>query len=282
MSNPEVELQPNEHNENIQIPQSEQTERNIFTDRNMIDKDKNKKDIQNISNIYNNENAVISEEVYSDTKAFCIKVSKVLSIVLSCIVGGILFPFLLGFSYRTVHPLFYGIAVNGNTFEVYTNKLYTGGRYYLGLNNYFLTFPRSNLYVQRILISSNSYNDTNFNDISADANSINFMPNIYNIYFDNPLKIRTSDGVFLEVDFAVNFKIGISSNSTALIAQLLDIYSNFEYDYHKFVSLSLENVANNIGSQYSTEDFFTNRLIIQQNIADQLMQELEPRYIAIT
>ncbi len=79
----------------------------------------------------------------------CPKASKIIAGVIGGIIVVIIFPSLLGTSYKTISPLYYGILVDGNTYEIYKDKLYDSGRYYVGLNNYFITFPRHNLYLER-------------------------------------------------------------------------------------------------------------------------------------
>ena len=43
--------------------------------------------------------------------------------------------------------MYYGIEVDGNTMTINTATLYSGGRYFLGLNHFFLSFPKFNQYV---------------------------------------------------------------------------------------------------------------------------------------
>lgn len=95
------------------------------------------------------------EEGYSPTKEFCILATKFAGIIVLVGVFGFIFPFILGFSFQIVEPLNWGILVDGNTFEIKTEQLYDSGRYYVGLNGYFLKFPRTNLYIHRMRGSGN-------------------------------------------------------------------------------------------------------------------------------
>ncbi len=92
----------------------------------------------------------MDDENYSETKRCCIETTKIFTYIVVGIGVVFLFPFMLGYSYKTVSPLHYGLLVDGNTFQIKYDKLYEGGRYYVGLNNYFLNFPRHNLYIHRI------------------------------------------------------------------------------------------------------------------------------------
>ena len=149
-----------------------------------VDKDKKKPEVQETNYLFTAKRVggegeipkrpviIAEEDLYSDNKQLCITIVKYTSIILGILVICFLFPILLYYSFQSVKALKYGILVNGNTYKVYEDKLYTGGRYYNGINYYFLQFPRSNLFIQRITLT----NKTISND---------------NILYDKPIIIRT-------------------------------------------------------------------------------------------
>lgn len=61
---------------------------------------------------------------------------------------------LLGGSVKDIYPTTYGLKVNGNTNTVNKNKIYEGGRYFIGLNQYFIQYSMH----QKSIVYSSNYN----------------------------------------------------------------------------------------------------------------------------
>ncbi len=154
-------------NVNAVIEEQGQNNPNIFEDQNQLPQVNIDLNANNNNNYNYNEyqydqvvenpvnvNIERNEEEEDNSKKCFVETLKIIAYAIAGIGIIFLFPFMLGYSYKTVHPLYMGILVEGNTYRVLSDKLYEGGRYYVGLNNYFVTFPRHNLYVHRIGIDN--------------------------------------------------------------------------------------------------------------------------------
>ncbi len=104
--------------------------------------------------------------------------------------------------------------------------------------------------------------------------SLSLIPNKHNYLI--------SEGIYLELEYSVNFKLGTTHNKTKLAKQLSELYATHKKDFHSYVSITLLQIGKNIASQFPTEDFFAKRLKVQEKINKALIFELEPRYFNIT
>tara|TARA_B110000305_G_C19016121_1_gene437181 strand:+ start:99 stop:632 length:534 start_codon:yes stop_codon:yes gene_type:complete len=69
----------------------------------------------------------------------------------------IISPFLLGFSFGTVDPGWMALDWNQNTNDIGNDKLFTQGRYFIGLGHQFIKFPR---YVKQYISPADEYVST--------------------------------------------------------------------------------------------------------------------------
>lgn len=138
-------------------------------------------------------------------------------------VGGIL----LGCSFATVSPTEYGIQYSTFSKKIDEGRIYQEGRYFLGLGQSFLIFPRL---VQNIEFSNSESRD------------------------EGPITARTSGG---------NVRIDASLQYTLKPSKLINMYKLYEKNYHpKFVKASMEAIQNSANT-ISLSRFYNDRDKVQ-------------------
>eukprot|EP00929_Paragymnodinium_shiwhaense_P045401 TRINITY_DN23203_c0_g1_i3.p1 TRINITY_DN23203_c0_g1~~TRINITY_DN23203_c0_g1_i3.p1 ORF type:complete len:597 (-),score=75.44 TRINITY_DN23203_c0_g1_i3:176-1966(-) len=156
---------------------------------------------------------------------------------LCCSLGTYALYAYLYYSIKVVPPLYYGISYN-----VY-NKFadpspYSAGRYYLGLFKDFKLFPG---FVQNIDFASEDR-------ITRSSHR------------HRPLETRTSDGLSLTLQIALQYKIEMDD--------ILDIYGMFNQDYeHNFVN-TVRDAVLKASSNYEAKDFWLRR----EDVGDELVR----------
>lgn len=171
------------------------------------------------------------------------KVSALVFVILVIGVG------LYGGSFQTLHPLNAGLKLNTISQTIDTSQVYTGGRYFLGLGNKFITYP---IGLETIEFSSGR-------DFPADAPA---------------LSASTSEGqaVTLEVSFQYRLITG----------KLADLYKKYERNYKsKFVTLAENALKNTVSRRFTTTDYFERRKAIGEVMHAAVNDALRKEYAVV-
>jgi hypothetical protein len=86
---------------------------------------------------------------------------------------------------------------NGNQ-QTLDLKIYENGRYWLGANHEFISFPKT----QQGIIFSTAYTTTKGEAYSDDENNVRIDK--------TSIKVRTIEGLRITIQFAIHFKYGVS------------------------------------------------------------------------
>lgn len=148
---------------------------------------------------------------------------------------------MVGCSFDTLDPLTAGIEFNSVSKKIATDRVYTSGRYFLGLGKEFLEFPM------------------NFQNIEYSQAPDADRP---------PLVARSSKG---------QISLECSLQYTLKLDRLVTIYSLYERNYHqKFVEIA-QNAIKNRASEVLPEDFYERRrdvsLAIERELRTALLRE---------
>lgn len=118
------------------------------------------------------------------------------------------------------------------------DRAYTSGRYYLGLGNHFIKYPR--------MVTSVSFID--------DANDAN--------YRGPALQSRTLDGLNVRLEVSFQYRINALN--------LYDLFQTLGTDYEKtFVRMAIEQLTTS-ATKYNASFFFTNRTQISEEMKETL------------
>lgn len=159
------------------------------------------------------------------------------------VVAAISLAVLFFFSFDTLEYQEYGLNLSRIS-ETVERKLYTSGRYYLGIANHFIRFPRM-------------VNSVLFSDEDAGAKQ------------GPALQSRTRDGlnVRLEVSFQYRLKF----------EKVYDLYSTLGKDYEPtFLRMAIEQLAT-AATDHSAHFFFTNRTAISAVMHQRLNDHFQER-----
>jgi len=196
-----------------------------------------------------------------------------LIIALTC--SFIIALFLIGFSVRLVDATDHAIKVNKNVMAIYTDELYTGGRYFAGLGYDFIRFTRR----QKMIVFSNTIGHTSVQttvNSSGDSNATTTTTTAISPQFteeatyQNGITARTSEGLLITIDAAVFYKIGTTDSPGQKAAQILDIYAKFGDNYEFPVIALTEGLIQDVASRYQAYQFFTNRQEVQDAMETEL------------
>jgi hypothetical protein len=148
---------------------------------------------------------------------------------------------LVGGSFKILEPLEYGILQNTISKDLTTGKVYTGGRFFVGLGKDFIRFPRP-----RRIMSFGLHSGTDAGPINAQV---------------NPGQVQ----VEASLTYALNY------------TNLISLYRNFGTNYHsRFVSLVASALQQSYSDGLNSTDFFTNRAMIAQKSLLACKAVLEP------
>lgn len=136
---------------------------------------------------------------------------------------------LVGGSFQMVDPYSYGLAYNTVSKTIDASRVYTSGRYFLGLAHAFFLFPRG---------WTNVYYGTE--DGGADS---------------GPLIVTLPSGT---VTVEMSFQYSLRRD------KLAEIYQNFALSYHtRFVSIASSTLTNGIQqANFTIQTFYTNRTAV--------------------
>lgn len=152
---------------------------------------------------------------------------------------------MVGCAFSTLGPLDAGIEMNTATKSIDATRVYTSGRYFLGLGRAFLQFPRN---FQTIEYSS-----------SADAD-------------EPPLTARTNAG---------QITLDCSLQYTLVLENLVDIYQTYELTYHsKFVKIA-QNRIKLIASTFEPQAFYTQRKEVTKQMFAALVKDLATENVVV-
>ena len=158
----------------------------------------------------------------------------------------------------------YGIEVDGNTRQINRETLYSGGRYFLGLNHYFISFPRYNQY---LLFSSNNLTHCKWR--TKQGNSLEDTT-----LTDSSIICRTRDGIKLIVEVSIEFQLATQKQNDQIISQLLYIFNSVGFEWNQLVLSISKGVTMDIFTQYNVSEVYSKRNEIQSLLFDELNFQL--------
>jgi hypothetical protein len=130
--------------------------------------------------------------------------------------------------------------------EIYKDTLYSSGRYFVGLNNYFLKFP-----------IGNQYAGTDF-------------------------EIRSKEGLKVGLTILIAYKLGSGNLKREILPQLLNIYSNVKFNWKELVVRILQQNARDVIGTYSANQIILNRETISNILYSELFANLKYRGFLLT
>lgn len=137
---------------------------------------------------------------------------------------------MVGCAFDTLDPLTAGVEYNTVSKQITADRVYTSGRYFLGLGRAFLEFPMN---FQVIEYST-----------AADAD-------------EPPLIARSIKGQIV---------IECSLQYTLQLDRLVTVYRNYELQYHeKFVKIA-QNAIKNKASEFDPDQFYQQRILVGQEM----------------
>jgi len=146
---------------------------------------------------------------------------------------------LYGASFETLGPLEAGLTLNTLTQTISTDKIYTSGRYFLGLTNNFLTYPTTLQSVQ-------------FSDSGGDGPALSAIT-------------KEGQSIILEVSF--QFRVRVASIGL--------LYRKYVQNYKsRYINVAESLLKNVVSGRYSASDYFTNRRAIADVMHSALNAEL--------
>jgi len=160
--------------------------------------------------------------------------------LLACFVGGIL----LGFSFSTVRPEQIAISYNTVSKSIKSDRVYTAGRFHLGLGRSFITYPQT---IQTITFS---------NEPDADSTR---------------LGVWSKDGQ--SIDISCSFMFQLIPEKTIAIYEKMG--ANVESEPWKVIYIQqAQSVIKLTTVQFNTLEFFQNRTDISDLIFSQLRTKM--------
>lgn len=179
--------------------------------------------------------------------------------------------FLIGFSVRILEPLEYGLEVNDNTKTIFSNKLWTSGRYFIGIGHYFLKFPRETqiLYFSDMIANEKqTIEGANFQEDDANCDSS----------FSTIIS-RSKEGLKYEMHLWIAYALGNEdalNSSTILASQLGEIYKMFGSNWCTFLQVLVHISAKQVGSEFEALEYYQRR----EEIGNRLIEVLKPLFHA--
>jgi len=155
------------------------------------------------------------------------------------VIGVILTPFLVGFSFKVVNRNNWGIRYSTTAQTIDRSQIYDPGSYYVGLGYDFISYP-------------STYTQVTF---SADPNSD-----------ADVVTARTQDGLLLSLDISYQYQL--------IKEQLLNVLDDFGSDYNPFFIAFSRGSIRDTASTFTTSDFFYNRTYVGQTMHQGLAQVL--------
>jgi len=148
---------------------------------------------------------------------------------------------LFGGSFKTIAPTECGLKINSITQSVQSDRVYTSGRYFIGVGNQFILYPTT---LQTIAYSE---------DPGADAIS---------------LRASTSEGQTITLEVSLQYRLVISN--------LTLLYRKYERSYgSKYVTVAEAAMKNTVSQRYSTQDYFS----LREGIAEVMHTALNAAFI---
>jgi len=155
---------------------------------------------------------------------------------------------LVGSSFGYLHPTEIGIVQNTVQKGIDDTKIYTNGRYYLGLGKSFLIYPTTK---QNIYFGSSSNSGFGSPDAAA-------------------IVVRVPQGQ-VTIEASLQYSININN--------VINLYRNFQMDYHRRLVTIASSTVQTTLQQLSVNDFYTNRTLVQTLAETSLKTALAAQYV---
>jgi len=146
-------------------------------------------------------------------------------------------------SISVLDPNEVGLAWNGVTMTLHTDKVYESGTYFLGVNQAFIKFPKTQITIK--------YANTAGDD-------------------GDPISCRTLDGLPITISFAFNYRIRTTAEELAYLYINFGDIDNIDLAYQR----TARNVVRVIASRYPAFSFFFDRASIQADLLSKMSTEL--------
>jgi len=148
---------------------------------------------------------------------------------------------LFAVSFDTLNPHSIGIKYNNNLKSIDTKRVYSNGRYFLGLGLSFIDFPLS-------------------------ASLIEFAN-------DAGLRMWTQEGQLVIVDMSLMYRLERE--------QIVLLYKRYKQDYHSRLEQITIRTVKKVSIQYTAEDFFQRRGTIGDHMRSELRLRLAQEYCTL-
>lgn len=150
---------------------------------------------------------------------------------------------LIGGAFSVLEPTEFGIAIDGTAVRIDTSRIYTAGRYALGLGWYFVKYPQT-------VIAETFDADTR-----------------------NAIVARSKDGVVINLDCSFEYRL--------LRDQLIQLHFKFGSDYRLPISKTARETIRSVASEFEAFGFFLNRSIISNRMAEQMRVDLAVNHVSL-
>lgn len=134
-------------------------------------------------------------------------------------------------------------------FQINENKLYTGGRHFIGLGHSFIVFPKTLQTVRMGTFGSGEEVDSETVTTSS-------------------LLARTEDGLQVTLDLSFQYRLEESIN------KIIDLYRDFQDNYQPAYVRIARNVLRDVASEFQAFQYFYNRSIVGTRMGEVLNEAL--------
>lgn len=164
------------------------------------------------------------------------------------------------------------MALNYSVFSlsVSLDKVYTSGRYFLGLGRRFLDFPAE----MQIAVFSD--------DALLEVPLISGYHNLGRPFKYPTIRVRSNDGLPVGIDVVVYYKLGYPESSLPLSQQLYELYKDFGGRYEQLVEMVTIHVLSATAANYTATDFFLKRKEFGDAFKANLRLSLKEDYIYVS
>ena len=149
---------------------------------------------------------------------------------------------------RCFCPLHPGPHSQAN-FQINENKLYTGGRHFIGLGHSFIVFPKTLQTVRMGTFASGE---------AVDGETLT----------TSSLLARTEDGLQVTLDLSFQYRLKESIND------IIDLYRDFQDNYQPAYVRIARNVLRDVASEFQAFQYFYNHSVVGTRMGEVLNEAL--------
>lgn len=178
---------------------------------------------------------------------------------------------------ETIEENEYGLVKDTITGKV-DDKVYTAGRYDIGLFSDFIKFPSTWQSIEFIPGGDEKDSDDDKEDKDDDDDDEKEEESTTDVEDqgyagDTPITTRSEDGLGVEIDLSFQYKLSKD--------KLYDIYKDFGINYGEYIAKTARSIIRDIASAYTAIEFFYNRTAIGNDMLNALEGKEDKFYIDI-